>query len=77
MGRRQIRITWRLDGSSHSFRRTVQHGHVSSYPTWTDEALNIVLRRVAQASHASTFDKRVFNAFHLIGTLKLDPRIYG
>eukprot|EP00959_Pyramimonas_sp_CCMP1952_P214267 4483444-Pyramimonas_sp.AAC.1 len=57
--------------------RTRFQGSPKWYSVWTDETLNMVLRRVAQAAHALRLQQRVLAAFNIIGSLGLDRYIFG
>ena len=52
-------------------------GNPSFYACWRDEALNYVLRTLAEHAHRTTFYMRIHQSFCIVGSMRLNNFIFG
>lgn len=52
-------------------------GNPSFYACWRDEALNYVLRTLAEHAHRLTFYMRIHQSFCIVGSMRLNNFIFG
>jgi hypothetical protein len=61
----------------HLTFRIAEHGNPRNYSCWVDEGLNLALRCVAQHSHRSQFEYRIFSFLSLRGQLDVSCYFFG
>ena len=52
-------------------------GNPTAYACWRDEALNYVLRTLAEHAHRTTFYMRIHQSFCIVGSMRLNAFLFG